>query len=869
MTNKPIVSPYKGLRYDIDEIETSMYMFNHLCSGCIIFKFNEPVSSNGRVFLNGNIHTDWKLTEFIFNNSSILIIYLRGYLTEYDSSADICIEDFSSISGQKMDSTHFKVLVGPRRNTQSKYAENDAVALKAACESIVLLKNEDDTLPIKKNKILNFFGKGYSEYRNCAVGAARINPRIYRSIKQAVEETSDFTINKSLDDFYKVPNNRLPASEVLIKAKSDNDLAIIVFTRGSGENIDNRPIKGEYYLSDEEDKLLEAVTDFFSKTVVVLNTGYPIDVSFLDKYKIDACIYTGFGGMFATDALIEVLSGKTNPSAKLPDTWPMDYFDSPSSKNFLNFKENQKVLQTDDKLWSQICYEEGIYVGYRYFSSFGVPVAFPFGYGLSYSTFSKDIVEFKETEKGFELSVKVTNTGEYQGKETVQIYLKKSDSILQQANIELVEFSKSGLLKVGESEVLNLFVPINRLASFDESTSSWVISLGEYGFYLGENCSDLKKIGTRYFDRSVTIKKCLPVVRAPFDFEELSVRNKDDFEFGKKTFTSTEPLVLKNDNIPTLNEESNTIRSNLKFRDVLERPYLAEEFVSQLTNEQLCRLNVCWNSSVWSMNIKGIAGRISGMEEYGIPEYLLTDGNSGVHVKTPNIGFPASGTISASFDKELMYQVGCVLANEALEYEIDCILGPGMNLHRNLLNGRHAEYFSEDPLLSGIMAGYQVKGLQDSGVSACIKHVIANNCEAVRKRSNSIISQRALRELYIRSYEYSFEIDLADTLMTGYNAINGVFCDENFELLELVFHKELGFDGFVMSDWNSYDTSDIVTMVKAGVSLLTPGTDDDKYITPLLQALNEGRISRKELIRNVLRIINVEVKRINVRGVKR
>ena len=209
--------------------------------------------------------------------------------------------------------------------------------------------------------------------------------------------------------------------------------------------------------------------------------------------------------------------------------------------------------------------------------------------------------------------------------------------------------------------------------------------------------------------------------------------------------------------------------------------------------------------------------------------------------------------------------MGRVIAEEALDNGVDLILGPGMNLHRNLLNGRNAEYFSEDPLLAGYMAGHQTKGMQDAGVSGCIKHVAANNCEAVRKRSNSLIRERTLRELYIRPYEYAMEIEPADTVMTGYNAVNGKFCDEDYELLEGIFREELGFDGFAMSDWNSYDTSDTRAMVRAGISVLTPGSDDGRYIEPLRKALQAGEITRGELQRNVMRLLRVLCRRLKVR----
>lgn len=228
-------------------------------------------------------------------------------------------------------------------------------------------------------------------------------------------------------------------------------------------------------------------------------------------------------------------------------------------------------------------------------------------------------------------------------------------------------------------------------------------------------------------------------------------------------------------------------------------------------------------------------------------------------IRSPDM--PTSCMIAGTFNVELAYQVGCAIAEEAVENGVSILLGPAMNLHRNIFCGRNAEYFSEDPCLAGIMAGHQNKGFQDHGVCGCIKHVAANNCEALRKRSDSVMTERTLREMYLRPFAYAMQIEPSDTIMTGYNALNGVFCDENAELIEEIFREELGFDGFAMSDWNSYDTSDMGNMVRAGISFLTPGSGDDFRVKPLRDELSAGRLSRNTLVRNVARIVRTIAKR--------
>lgn len=863
--NKLKVVPDQALVYDIDEIDGIMYMFNHLADGCVVFRFEEAIVPNGTILLNGRLHTDWRITKFIFNDCPILLIYVRGYLNEYDTTAQIRISDFETPMGKKMEPQDFTVQVLPRRNSYpEKYRKHDEIALKAACESSVLLRN-DGTLPLKKDTTLNLLGKGVTEYRRCAVGAARINPRGCRSLEQAVEETSDFSLNRELLDFYRVPNNRIPAEKLLDNALSQSATALVILTRGTGENIDNRPIPGEYYLSDEEDALLAAVTQKFEKVVVILNVGYPIDVRFLDKYPISACLYTGLSGAFGAEALLRILDGRSNPSGRLPDTWPLDYYDTPASRNFLNFSAEEKLLQTDDLVWSQICYEEGLYVGYRYFLSFGKPVAFPFGYGLSYTEFEQNVTSFHVEKDRIKVSVAVKNTGNKAGKDVVQLYVSKPDAGLEQPTAELAAFAKTAMLEPGQIQTLLLKIPLRHLACYRERTAEWILLPGIYAVSIGKYASSLIEIGSFSQADEQILQKVERRVAPPQVFDEISWKSGKSWPKGDGTFTSEEPL-LRNQlgHVVPPPAPLPKAEAPISFGELATAPEKLPDFVAQLTDDDLCRLQVLWSTS-WQMNEKGVAGIIKGLPTYGMPDYVLADGNNGVNVARHNIGMPSSCMVAASFDTQLAYDVGRVIAEEALDNGVDLILGPGMNLHRNLLNGRNAEYFSEDPLLAGYMAGHQTKGMQDAGVSGCIKHVAANNCEALRKRSNSLIRERTLRELYIRPYEYAMEIESVDTIMTGYNAVNGTFCDEDYELLEEIFREELGFDGFAMSDWNSYDTSDIRAMIRAGVSLLTPGSDDNKYTAPLKKGLEAGEITRGELQRNAMRVVCVLLRRLKAR----
>ena len=861
MEEKPQLqfSPIDGLQYDIDEIDHPMYMFSHECVGCVMLTASAELSHYGKVMLEGKEHTDWKIIRTNNFPHPLLVVYLRGYLRRYDSEAALHIEGFTGTDGREMPPQDLTIHVKPRRNRyEEKYQKHEAVALQTALESAVLLKN-DGILPLTPGMCVATFGSGVANYRICPTGAGRINPRTRRSLLQAIEEASDLTYDAEIAELYAVPNDRLPDEAVLSAAAERCDAALVVLTRGTGENVDNRPVRGEYYLTEEEETLIHTVAAVFDRCIVILNVSYPIDTRFLADEHINACLYTGLGGMQATEALMQLLDGRSTPSGHLPDTWPVDYFDQPSSVNFLNFTEvAERPMQTDDPYWAQVCYEEEAYVGYRYFESFGKKVAFPFGFGLSYTTFSYEPVRFIADSEHIELTVRVQNTGTYPGKAVLQLYASKPNDRLEHPLCEMVAFGKTELLAPGQGTMLMLTARTNDLASYDEKAAAWMLLQGRYAFSFGENAAARCEIGELRFTEDQIVQQvknrvCPQIPVHEFSREDRSVSRKDTGLFTERPFAPirvADPAPV----VPAAPEKP------LYFEDVMADPDLAEAFVSQYTDEELCRSNVCLNRD-WSMDAKGEAGWTVGIERLHLPSFSLADGNNGVNLIKPNIGMPTSCMVAGTFNAELAYQVGCAIAEEAVENGVSILLGPAMNLHRNIFCGRNAEYFSEDPCLAGIMAGQQNKGFQDNGVCGCIKHVAANNCEALRKRSDSVMTERTLREMYLRPFAYAMQIEPSDTIMTGYNALNGVFCDENAELIEDVFREELGFDGFAMSDWNSYDTSDIGNMVRAGISFLTPGSGDDWRVKPVRGELTTGRLSRATLVRNVARIVKTLAKR--------
>ncbi|MBP5618669.1 MAG: fibronectin type III-like domain-contianing protein, partial [Clostridia bacterium] len=478
--------------------------------------------------------------------------------------------------------------------------------------------------------------------------------------------------------------------------------------------------------------------------------------------------------------------------------------------------------------------------------------------------FVLDNAALTEQKEGVALSVRVRNIGDRPGRKVAQFYVHKSEARLEQPAHELCEFGKTRLLAPGEEETISVLVPWERLTSFDSENARWLLSEGDYDFFVGEDAARLTPMGAVTVREARVIRTSFHAVPPTRPLRELSKHDpwRPD---GSSTFLTEEPQVTHYETFTRLPADAEQTEGTLTFADLLADPDKASAYAAQLSDEQLCRLCVSRFQSAWEMDIKGYAGRVSTLEGTDLPEYTLCDGNSGILLPIHSIGFPATSVTAASFDRELMRGVGDVMAEEARRLKVNCILGPGLNLHRDPLCGRHAEYVSEDPFLAGVMAGCQVKGLQEGGVSACIKHVAANNCESVRARSDSVMSERTLREMYLRPYACAMAVEPADTIMTGYNTVNGHYPDENEELIEGLFYGEMGFDGFSMCDWGSYSSSDPVAMMKAGLCLLTPGADDDSVTAPLLAAMEEGRLPRAVMVRNAARIIRTEAKRLNVR----
>lgn len=830
------------------------------CAYALPVRMSKPLAEDGygRVTVDG-IEISRGKTFFmdVVVKMHCMLIPVGEVARDFGREYTLRFEGFKAADGSMFKPQTMKFKTLPRKQQDPYYDAHDQAALRVALEGMVLLKNEGGILPLAPDTCLNLFGAAQYMFRNSATGAGLINPRWQADFHQSVQEHSRFTINRNISALYDRLLDAVPTEEQLRAAKEQSGTALIFISRTSGEFLDNKPIKGGYYLTEEEEAMVAAVSSVFDQTIAVINTGYPIDMRWVDRYNIKAALYTGFPGMMGGYALMELLDGRENPSGHLPDTWALDYYDYPSAANFINFQENDKV-PGEKTHGVRIFYEEDIYVGYRYFDTFDKAVQYSFGHGLSYTSFRFAVRTCEADEIGVNVAADVKNTGAADGKAVLQLYVSAPEGKLEKPKRVLIDFAKTQKLAPGETGTLYLSAEPSAFASYDEAAGSYVLEPGEYTLWLGENLEQAEQIGSFRITERRELKKVTPLACPVEEFHRMSRKepfvNRDshlvslDHRFPvkaeRKTFRPA--IILK------------TGRKKITFRQLQADPSLLYAFVSQLSTDELCRLNVSEGADWYMPWGKGTAGATPKMPKYGLPSVRVSDGNTGLNIVRPNIGFPSSATVAASFNKDLAQEVGRVIGEESKENGIAVNLGPGMNIHRNILCGRHPEYFSEDPLLAGVMAGYHARGLESAGTLATYKHLFCNNSETSRKGSHSIVSERALREIYFRAFETALSIHKPGCLMTGYNALNGIYPAESAEILQTLIREEWGFDGMIMTDWCSYDTIDPVEIVKAGTCWLTEG--GGKYVKILKKAVKNGELSVDILRDNARYVIAMVLK---------
>ena len=693
------------------------------------------------------------------------------------------------------------------------------LARQAVSEGCVLLKNDNHVLPLKTGARIASFGRSQFNYYKSGTGSGGLVNTAYEvSILEALKKCGHIDLDQTILDIYEawIAKNpfdsgagwatepwcqkEMPITEEIVKnAANRSDVALLTIGRTAGEDRDNTAAEGSYLLSVEESRLIEIVCKYFDKTVVLLNTGNIIDMKWVQKYNPSAVMYVWQGGQEGGNGVVDVLTGRTGPSGKLADTIAVDINDYPSGGNFGNRDHN--------------IYEEDIYVGYRYFETFAKDkVMYPFGYGLSYTEFSVEKDSFVWDGKNVNVRVRVTNVGNRAGKEVVQLYLSQPQGKMGKASRVLCGFTKTKELMPGECEILEINCSNYYLASYDDSgvsgyKSCYVLERGLYTFYVGNSVRCSLAVGTILLNETEVIERLSPAMSPVVPFERFrAVTDKNGIRLGMESVPGREydlwERINKNrpGNIPYKGD------LGYKLCDVKNGMCSMETFISQIPLEQLTVM--LRGEGMNSPKVTpGTGGAFGGLTEtlkaFGIPVVCCTDGPCGLRMDVGTLAFslPNGTALACSFNESLSTQLFELLGLEMRRNKIDVLLGPGINLHRNPLNGRNFEYFSEDPFLTGKMAAAQLKGMHKHKVTGTLKHFACNNQEYCRHTVNGIISERALRELYLKCFEIPVKEAGAYCIMSSYGPINGLWTASNYDLLTTILRKEWGYQGLVMSDW--------------------------------------------------------------------
>lgn len=733
-----------------------------------------------------------------------------------------------------------------------------ALSRKAACEGTVLLKNEGGTLPLSKGSKVAIFGKGQIDYVKCGGGSGDVHSAYTRNIYEGLKEKegkvevfdklSNFYLTYVQEEYKKGgENGRLTEAEIpadlLKEAKVFTDTAIITINRYSSEGTDRKADGTDTYftLSDEEKKMVDIVCDNFAKVIVLLNTGAMIDTSwFSENPKIQAALMIWQGGMEGGLAAADILVGDETPSGKLVDTCAKDFEDYPSSANF---HESEDYAE----------YTEDIFVGYRYFET--VPgkkerVVYPFGYGLSYTKFEFADVNAAKLGDRIAVAVTVKNIGNFAGKEVVQVYCEAPEGKLTKAKRVLCAFAKTNKIKPGKSQTIILDFDLCDVASYDDEgaiqKSAWVLEKGEYKIFVGNNVRDAKEVDFKTVLPEDVIVEQLQEYCPPKKLSKRLMANgeyklAENNDRPQKEFPCT---YLCPENIPADEKEIK------KLIDVAEGKITLDEFLTQLTDEELMEL-------LQGGNDKGVAhtGTMGGLPKFGIPQPMTADGPAGLRTdKGPGVlttAFPVATMLACTWNTALVEEVGAAAAMECLENNVHVWLTPALNIHRSPLCGRNFEYYSEDPFISGKMAAAMTRGIQSKGVVATPKHLACNNKETNRYESDSILSERALREIYLRGFEICVKEAEPRLIMSSYNIINGVRASESAELITGILRGEWCFDGLVTTDWWNHCSK--VAEVVSGNDIRMPETAP----TDLKENYEKGRISRNQMAICVKRLLEM------------
>lgn len=753
-------------------------------------------------------------------------------------------------------------------------------AAKMVSEGIVMLKNDNNALPLDTDKEVAVFGRIQFHYYKSGTGSGgMVNVTKVVNILDGLIDNGVKVNEKLLDTYRKWDKENpfdlgegwggepwsqkeMPLDEGLVKETAKScETAIVIIGRTAGEEQDNRLEAGSYLLSDDEIEMLTVVRENFKKVVLLLNVGNIIDMTDINRITPDAVLYVWQGGMTGGKGTADVLTGKVSPSGKLPDTIAYKASDYPSDANF-GREENRDI------------YAEDIYVGYRYFETFAKEkVLYPFGFGLSYTAFEIKTEKAEITEGVVKLSVSVKNIGSYSGKEVIEVYCEAPQGRLGKAARVLCGFEKTRELVPQEEQVVEIAVDIAKLASYDDSgvtgnKSCYVLEAGEYKFYVGSDVRSAEYACSFEQGEDLVTERLTQALAPVESFERIKpVCEGGAFSIGREAVPVSEvdESARRLEKLPK--EIAYTGDKGIKLWDVKNGKNTMDEFIAQLSDYDLSciiRGEGMGSPRVTAGTASAFGGVSENLNGFGIPAGCCSDGPSGMRLDcgTKAFSLPNGTMIASSFNKELTSELFAFMGLEMAANKVDCLLGPGMNIHRHPLNGRNFEYFSEDPFLTGKMAAAELKGMAGAGVTGTIKHFCANNRETNRHFIDSVVSERALREIYLKGFEIAVKEGGASSVMTTYGRVNGLWTAGNFDLNTVILREEWGFKGFTMTDWwaninvrgKEPDKTDLAAMARAQNDVYMVCPDGEKNDDNTLAALENGGIEKCELQRNAANI---------------
>ena len=761
------------------------------------------------------------------------------------------------------------------------------LARQATAEGCVLLENEGQALPLREGERVAVFGRMAFHYYKSGLGSGGlVNTRYVVGILDALKDCKEIRLDEKLMGIYedwirenpfdegqgwgRVPwcQKEMEVTDEMLGCARDNDVSLVIIGRTAGEDQDNNAGPGSYCLTETEEDMIRRVCQVSKRTVVVLNVGNIIDMSWVKKYHPQAVLYAWQGGQEGGNGVADVLTGKVCACGKLTDTIAQSIEDYPSTENFGDPFKNY--------------YKEDIYVGYRYFETFAKDkVLYPFGYGLSYTSFGIKAEILKNSEEELTVAAEVVNTGAVKGKEVVQVYAKVPQGKLGNPARRLIGFAKTGELKPGEKEEVVIVIPKYDLASYDDSgvtghKSCYVLEEGTYEIFVGSDVRSAESAGC-YEEKFRVVEKlqeaCAPVEK----FSRMKAVLMPDGSYRAVTeevpVRTVDPQERRKQNLPeTL---AYTGDKGYKLVDVLDGKVSMENFVAQIREEDLIAMfrgeGMC-SPKVTPGTAAAFGGVTESMKALGIPVGCCADGPSGIRMDcgTKAFSLPNGTALGCTFNTELVSDLYEMTGKELRLNKIDSLLGPGMNIHRNPLNGRNFEYISEDPLLTGRICAAQVKAMAKSGIGSTIKHFCGNNQEVGRSTSDSVISERCLREIYLKGFEMAVREGGARSVMTTYGSVNGLWTAGSYDLCTTILRKEWGFEGIVMTDWwakSNYEGHQAAVQVKApmvaaqnDIYMVVSDAKANPEKDDVEEMLHAGKLTLGELQRNGANILGFLLK---------